>query len=144
MENQIALNALIRKRADISGELEAAQGVVRRLTIDLNNIDAAILIFNPDYKLDSIKPARIPSKYKMPKGEASRALLGVLRNASKPVTTLELTQHVMADRGMNTSDKKAVKIMIEKVGACLRNYKYKGIISSRKGEGRGVIWEIVR
>ena len=40
MENEHVLSGLIRKRAEVAGELEAAQQRVRQLIIDIDNVDA--------------------------------------------------------------------------------------------------------
>ncbi|HRK94814.1 MAG TPA: hypothetical protein PK694_00700 [Rhodospirillales bacterium] len=50
------VTALIAKRAELAGQLEAAQAEVRRLVIDLDNVDATLRIFKPDIELDEIKP----------------------------------------------------------------------------------------
>lgn len=43
--------------------------------------------------------------------------------------------HVMAERGMNTADKRLVKTVGKRVGACLRHHRTRGIIRSRTGLG---------
>jgi hypothetical protein len=41
--------------------------------------------------------------------------------------------HVMAERGMNTADKRLLKIAGKRFGACLRHYRVKGLIRSVTG-----------
>jgi hypothetical protein len=53
MESVTTISGLIRKRAEIAGQLEEDHKVVCRLTLDLNNLDATILIFDPDAKLEA-------------------------------------------------------------------------------------------
>ena len=50
--------------------------------------------------------------------------------------------HVMAERGMNTADKRLVKTVGKRVGACLRHHRNKGLIRSAKGLGQHISWEV--
>lgn len=144
MQNDHTISGLIRKRAELAGKLEAAQNTVRTLIIDLDNIDAAIHIFDPDVVLEAIKPKPLPPKNQAYKGEVSRAVFGALRNSPKPMTAPELAQHVMAGRGLDASDKRLVKLITRRVAACLRHHRAKGIVSSQEGKGRFMVWEIKR
>jgi hypothetical protein len=64
MENEHVIAGLIRKRAEVAGQLEAAQTLVRQLIIDIDNVDATIRMFAPDIDLAEIrpKPAAAPSR----------------------------------------------------------------------------------
>lgn len=52
--------------------------------------------------------------------------------------------HVMAERGMNTADKRLVKTVSKRVGASLRHHRTRGVIRSTKGLGDRIAWEIAR
>lgn len=143
MQNEHVLSGLIRKRAELAGQLEHAQNQVRKLIIDLDNIDAAIWIFDPDVKLDAIKPKPLPPKNQAFKGEVSRAVFGALRN-NGPMTAQQLAQHVMAERALDTSDRRLVKLMGRRVGACLRHHRAKGLLESEAGPGKMVMWQVMR
>jgi hypothetical protein len=52
--------------------------------------------------------------------------------------------HVMAARGMNTVDKRLVKTVGKRVGACLRHHRTKGLIRSADGLGGRIAWEVVQ
>jgi len=55
MENEHVLAGLVRKRAEIAGQLEVAQTQVRQLIIDVDNVDATIRLFAPDMDLEEIR-----------------------------------------------------------------------------------------
>jgi hypothetical protein len=55
MENEHVLGGLTRKRAEIAGQIEHTQATLRKLVIDLDAIDAAIRIFDPDADIGAIK-----------------------------------------------------------------------------------------
>lgn len=121
MKNEHVLSGLIKKRGEIAGQIEAAQTQLRMLIIDLDNLDATIRIFQPDIDLEEIKPKPLPPRHYAFKGQITRIVLDTLRQSDRPLTSKEIAQHVMADRGLNTADKRLVQIMVKRVGACLRH-----------------------
>lgn len=144
MKNEHTINGLVAKRAEIAGKLEHHQAATRQLFIDLDAIDQAIRMFAPDMELSEIKPKPLPPRHAAYKGEVARIVLGTLRDAKRPCSTQELTMHVMAERGMNTADKRLVKTVSKRVGACMRHHRLKGLVKSGKGLGALMVWEIAR
>ena len=143
-KHEHTISGLVAKRAEIAGKLEHHQAVTRQLFIDLDAIDQAIRMFAPDMELSEIKPKPMPPRQAAYKGEVARVVLATLREAKRPCSTQELTMHVMAERGMNTADKRLVKTVSKRVGACLRHHRLKGLIKSGKGLGAHISWEIAR
>lgn len=143
MENEHALSALLRKRAELAGLFEHHQAVARQLLIDIDNLDATIRMFDPDIDLADVKPRPLPPRHAAYKGEVARIVLGTLRDAKRPCSTQELTMHVMAERGMNTADKRLVKTVTKRVGACLRHHRNKGLLRNAQGLGQRIMWEVV-
>jgi hypothetical protein len=144
MENEHVTGGLIRKRAELAGKIEAAQTVVRQLIIDIDALDATIRLFQPDIDLDEIKPKPLPPRHSAFKGEVSRIVLSILRDAKGPVSTPDLALHIMEDRSLNTADKRLVTIIQKRVGACLRNLRIKGLVRSEQPPGNSTMWEIAR
>lgn len=136
------VTGLMTKRAELAGLLEHHNAKVRQLIIDIDAVDQALRLFNPDIELDMIKPKPLPPRHAAYKGEVARIVLGTLRDAKRPCSTQELTMHVMAERGMNTADKRLVKTVGKRVGACLRHHRTKGLIRSIDGLGDRIAWEI--
>jgi hypothetical protein len=144
MTHEHTISGLVTKRAEIAGKLEHHQAITRQLFIDLDAIDQAIRMFAPDMELSEIRPKPLPPRHAAYKGEVARIVLGTLREAKRACSTQELTMHVMAERGMNTADKRLVKTVSKRVGACLRHHRLKGLIKSGKGLGAHITWEIAR
>lgn len=142
MENEHVLSGLIRKRAEIAGELEAAQNRVRQLIIDIDNVDATIRIFQPDIDLDEIRPKPLPPRHAAFKGEISRAILGALRESGEALTVKDLTLRVMAARSLNTADQKLALTVQKRVGAALRHLRARGRINSESGRRSGLRWTL--
>ena len=142
MENDNVVSGLIRKRKEIAGKIEDAQIVLRQLIIDLDNLDAAIRLFRPDIDLEEIRPSPLPPRNSAFKGEMARIILGALRNAGRPMHSRELTHYVMAERGLNVADKRLVRTIQKRIGACLKHYKHRGTLKASKGPGSFLLWEI--
>lgn len=138
------VTALIRKRAELAGQIEHTQTQLRQFIIDLDNLDATIRLFKPDIDLEEIRPKPLPPRHHAFKGEVSRIVLDTLRQADKPLTTHDLAQHVMAERGLNTADKRLVQLVGKRVGACLRHHRGKGLVRSIRGKVSHLLWEIAR
>jgi hypothetical protein len=143
MENDNVLAGLIRKRAEIAGQIEATQMQLRQLVIDIDNVDATIRLFKPDIDLEEIKPKPLPPRHTAFKGEVARIVLGALRDTATPLTTKDITIRVMSERNLNLNDKKLVRIVSKRAGACLKHYRNKGAVRSER-QGSQLRWEIVR
>jgi len=100
---------LIAKRAELAGRIETAQSELRRLVIDLDNLDATIRLFVPDIDLDEIRP--------------------------RPLPVYEIALLFMASRSLATDDKPLLRVFQKRVDACLRNYRSKGIVRALDGPG---------
>ena len=48
--------ALLKRRANLAGEIEQTHERLRSLVMDFENLDATILQFKPDYQVEAIKP----------------------------------------------------------------------------------------
>jgi hypothetical protein len=144
MADPHVLTGLVAKRSEIAGQIEHVQTTLRQLIIDLDNLDATIRIFRPDIDLEEIRPKPFPPRHAAFKGEIMRVVMGALRTSPKPLTTPEITMHVMAERGLNTADPRLLKLVGKRVGSCLRHHRSTGLLRSGKGSGPYNVWAILR
>ena len=144
MADPHVLTGLISKRREIAGQIEHTQDQLRQLVIDLDHVDAAIHIFDPSIELEEIKSRPVPPRHQAFKGEVTRIVLATLRNAKRPLTTAEIAQRVMAERGLETNNAQLLKTIGKRTGACLRHWRVKGIVKSVDGPGRYNVWELAR
>jgi hypothetical protein len=138
------VSALIRKRAEIAGQIEHAQTTLRQLIIDLDNLDHTIRLFRPDIDLEEIRPKPLPPRNQAFRGEVSRLILGALRQSRAPLTTQDLARHVMAEQGLNTADKRQVRTVGKRVGSSKRHLRSRGLVRSERGSGQCSIWTIAQ
>lgn len=144
MADPHVLTGLIAKRREIAGQIEHLQDKLRQAVIDLDHVDAAIHIFDPSIELEEIKSRPVPPKHHAFKGEVTRIVLGALRNAKRPLTSEEIAQRVMAERGLDTGNARLLKLMVKRTGACLRHWEKRGAARKRPGPGKFMLWEAAR
>ena len=130
MENEHVLSGVIRKRAEIARQLEAAQMTVRQLIIDVDNVDATIRLFDPDMDFEVIRPKPVPPRHTAFRGEVSRFVLTELRGTGEALSTKDITRRVMEARGLNVADPRLTLTVGKRVGASLRNLRARGPVRS--------------
>jgi len=144
MADPHVVTALVKKRAELAGMIEHTQGELKRLTVELDNVEATLRIFDPDIDLEAIAPRRVPVAHHAFRGETSRILLETLRATTIPLTTAQLTRAVIKARGLDTADKRLTRTMSQRVGAALRHWeKKRGAVRSLSGPGQMNLWELV-
>jgi len=91
MENEHALSALTRKRAELADEIHAIEKRYIQVTRDLEHLDNTPRLFDPDAKPETIKTRtkrQQPSRFRP--GEMTRSVLTVLRKSETPLRYVRL------------------------------------------------------
>ena len=135
MENDNLIAGLIRKKSEITAQVEALQIQLRQLIMDADNIDGAIHIFNPDIDLTDIRPRTVPRSHVAFLGEVRRTTLNMLRETGLALTIKDIALRVMTERKLSISDARLVRLIEKKVGSCLRSLRSRGIVQSEKDRG---------
>ena len=95
----IATSALIRKRAEMSGEIEALRTKMARLQADLAHLDAVIRIMDPAAEPEAIRPKVPRNRCEwFGRGELFRLAMDALRTAPEPLSAMEIARAVVAGR----------------------------------------------
>lgn len=93
--NTYAIPALKEKRAKIAGEINSLKRQINRHKNTLASLDATIKIFDPDYKIGSIKAIDPRKRAKMFKfGELGRHIVDALRRGARPLSTADVVAAV--------------------------------------------------
>ena len=50
--NAFVVSGLVKRRAQLAGDIEKAHEALRQMVLDLENLDATILQFEPDFKVE--------------------------------------------------------------------------------------------
>ena len=89
MANENVLSGLIRKRAEITAEVEGLQMRLRQLIMDADNLDGAIRIFKPDMDLAEIRPKAVPRQHVVLSGFAPTGACSAISEALRGRSVLE-------------------------------------------------------
>ena len=85
MADTHVISALVKKRAELRGDIIHYKQLIATLDKDLQTIDATIKIFDVDYDISSIKPVIKSRNRFFNNGEAKVLVLEVLKNSSLPL-----------------------------------------------------------
>lgn len=143
--NAFVLSGLVKRRAELAGDIERTHEALRKMVLDLENIDATIVQFDPDFKVETIQPKAFrPPKDWSNRGQMSRIILNILRQASQPLTTRDIALELLIERALDKSDLRLLRLMTKRVGVALRGQRESGVVRCDQGPGQYMLWEINR
>ncbi len=141
----LTVRGLIKKRAEIAGRIQSLHEEAGRLIADLDHIDAALRIFDPEIDFQDMPMKLLPAPNAAFRGEFQRSLLEMLRGVQRWQTTDELTVKVMVQRRMNETDRALRVLTRKRVGHALKRLERKGVVVSRRmGKGSLLSWRITK
>lgn len=122
-ERPNTVSGLEAKRAELRKLRERLESDLKAVTCDLDHLDAAIRLFDPETTPDAIR--RYTTRHRARKGSVRRFVLAALRDATEPVTSRSITEAWCAERGLKTDDATFVIIRC-RIGACLTAMQKQG------------------
>jgi hypothetical protein len=139
MADPHVISALREKRAELLGELIAAEKRIVQLRADIGSLDGAIRVFDPTAEPDKIRPIlRRKKQTLIPRGQCSRAILDMLRQAGGAMTAREIAAQLAARYQMDASNMDAMNALIAKVRNTLA--RQKGLASEVRGDAKA--WRV--
>ena len=141
--NEFLLPGLVKRRAMLAGQLEAANAEAARLHADLAAVDAVIRQLDPSYKVDAIASKRPRSPAADAFADMGRTVLDVLRREGRPVALPEVARRVVALRGLDPSSGAVLAAIEGSAGRALRHQRSLGTVRNPRKEGRLALWEVV-
>jgi hypothetical protein len=134
MADPHVITTLKAKRAELSGELIAAEKRIVELRADISSLDRTIRVFDPTSEPHTIRPIlRRKKPTLIPRGQCSRAVLDMLRSADGPMTAREIATQLAARYQMDTSN-----ALVAKVRNTLA--RQKGLASETRGDAKA--WRV--
>src|SRR5258708_17316591 len=122
--NAFVVSGLIKRRAELAGEIERTHENLRKMVLDLENLDATIVQFEPDFRVETIRPKAFrPPKDWSNRGQMTRIVLSILRQASEPLTSREIALELLVERALDKTDQRLLRLMTKRVGVALRLQK---------------------
>jgi hypothetical protein len=139
--NHPAVAYLVRLHADIGGRLLENQKEAKRLADSMRHVEHVIKLFDPAYNVRHISARRRQATNPwFKRGTLFRAALDVLRKASAPTTVREITDAVLAARGVTNADKRQRLGVEAGLRSSLEDHAGKDVV--RVGEGSPRRWQI--
>jgi hypothetical protein len=139
MADPHVISALRNKRAELSGELIAAEKRILQLRDDVANLDRTIRVFDPTAEPHTIQPIlRRRKSTLIPRGQCSRAVLDMLRHADDPMTAREIATQLAARYRLNTYDTDAMNALIGKLRNTLA--RQTALVSELRGDAK--VWKL--
>ena len=139
------LTGLVKRRAELTGQIQTTHAALRKMVDDLENLDQTIRQFVPDYQVETIRPKAFrPPQDWAHRGQMSRVVLSILRQSAEPMTTRDLALELLVTRALDRSDQKLLRLMVKRVGVALRTQRENGAVRSTPGPGLVVVWEVAR
>lgn len=139
-KDTFVISGLVRKRSELSGQLELLRQQTIQLKGEISTIDNAIHLFDPSYNVKKIKPVRKRTANKFfESGERTRAIVDTLREAgSDGLSIREIATTLCNQRNLNLQDKDFER-MVATLNDGLRAVLAKGLVeevSRRDGTPR--------
>jgi hypothetical protein len=132
---------LLFKRAELLRAQKQLKADLDKVTCDLEHLDAAIRLFDPEQQPEAIK--RYVLQYRARAGQMTRFLLDHLREAGGPVSIYVLAQGWIAERGMNEHGG-TLAIIRRRIGVTLRKLVTRGMTRAVYENGRFVGYALVK
>jgi len=143
--NAFVVSGLVKRRAELAGDIERTHEQLRQMVLDLENLDATILQFEPDFQVEAIRPKAFrPPKDWSNRGEMTRICLSILRQAAEPLTSRDIALELLIERALDKNDQRLLRLMTKRVAVALRGQRDKSVVRSIQGPGQYNVWEIAR
>lgn len=141
---ELTIAGLLRKRGELSAEVEALRAQLEVVLAGLDHLDATIRVFKPDIGLEDLPERPAPPPNAAFRGEVQRFLLHTLRLSDRPLTTTQLAEAVMTSRRLNTGDRVLANLICKRTGNSLRRLARKGFVEgSRYSKGAELEWRLL-
>jgi len=141
MERPNTIAGLQAKRRQLVKLRKDLERDARKVTCDLDHIDACIRLFDPAADT-AAAIQRYATKHRARKGQMRRFVLDQFKGATEPLTSVSIAEAWIADRQLRTDHGTTVMIR-KRVGACLVVLRLAGIIIEVSQVGVHKMWRLV-
>ena len=123
----------------IAGRVISLRKQITRHQKELANLDATIVLFDPTYRIGSIKPKRTHKRSKLFKlGELGRLIIDALRRAGEPLDT----NQVVAAVALAIGEAKASEAVLHSTVRSNLAYLTRRGKVVQIGKGIGTVWRL--
>lgn len=142
MADTHVISALVKKRAELLGDIEHCENIIKEFRLNLITIDKAIIIFDVDYDISNVKPIRRKKSMFFNNGEAKVLVLETLKNSKMPISTDKITDILASKKDIEFKNKieraSFQKSVLFALNTCLSN----NLVEKVSKDGLTIIWKI--
>lgn len=136
------ISALTKKRAELLGEIQHYQQLIKFLKENLSHIDKTILLFDENYNIKSIKPKKPTMNRYFKAGEAKIYILDMLRQSKEPLRTDRISEIIAKQKGLDTEEGFDITNFQKTILASLYNCEHGGLVEKVGKEGTTILWQV--
>jgi len=131
------VSGLEAKRAELLKLRDQLEAEARKVTCDIDHLDACIALFDPANTPEGVQ--RYVTKHRAQKGRLKRFVLGFMRDHPGFHTSRAVTEAWIADRGLR-ADEATYTILRKRVGACMAVAVADGLLTHGPRQGEFKTW----
>ncbi len=135
------INGLLTKRADLFNEAIRIRDRLAEIKNDIGALDRVLGTLGYTGDLDAEMP-RQKRHVVFGKGELTRAILDELRDATRPMTSRQVAQAVVAVGGQDARDRKLITDVTRRASKALRQLKLAGEARSAVDAKGNMVWRL--
>ena len=125
MERPNTVSGLHAKRDELIRYRKTLQADIRKVTSDIDHLEAAARLFEEGVSYTGIKGHTV--RHRARKGTVKRFILATLRDAPSPMSSAQITELWLTDRGLRPDDDTRIVIR-KRLGAALISLRAAGTL----------------
>jgi hypothetical protein len=139
--NHPAVAYLVRLHADLGGQIQTNKAEADRLAKSMKHVEAVLKLFDPGFNARAISARRRQKTNPwFKRGTLFREALDALRKAARPLTVAEITDGVLAAKGIKDATARQRQGIEAGIRSCLENNAGKTV--QRIGDGVPKRWRV--
>lgn len=135
-----AMQTLERLHAELGGQILDNKKEAKRLAAAMVHVEAVLKMLEPGYNLRPIAVRRRKPNPWFKRGTVFRCAVDVLRTATEPLTARQITERMLAVKGVTDASAKAVRDLSGGVQSSLQNHDGGTVV--KVGEGMPGRWTV--
>jgi hypothetical protein len=133
------ISGLLAKRSELFNEAERIRDRLAEIKNDIGAVDRVLGTLGYNGDLDAAMP-RQKRQVLFGRGELTRAILDVLRNATEPMATREIAREILSVNEQDPRDRKLLTEHTRRVSKALRILKGEGLVKGSQDARGNLTW----
>ncbi|WP_323015483.1 hypothetical protein [Devosia sp.] len=135
------ISGLLTKRSELFGEAEKLRQKLAEIHNDIGAVDRALSICGYEGDLAADTPP-VKRTIVFARNELTRSIIAILKQATEPMSAMEIAHEIVGLRGEDANDKKYLADLKKRVGAALRSMRSDGFLQSEAEKQGILLWKI--